>query len=46
MKLQRNTKGIFAVTIPKNLIKLSQWEKGQELIAVPGKDGCLEIRKV
>ena len=46
MKLQQSKKGIYFVTISPSLIKLKAWQKGDELIIVPNKEGQLEIRKI
>lgn len=42
VKLQE-IKGQFTVTVPKQLVKLKKWKKGQELLIGFNEKGNLEI---
>jgi len=44
-KLQYQNKS-FIVTVPKTLVKLKGWSKGDELVFVANSQGNLELTKI
>lgn len=43
MKLQKTNTGQYLVTIPKQIIKIKKWRKGQEFLPSINEKGRLEL---
>jgi len=45
VKLQNN-KGQFKLTIPKDIIKLTGWKGGTEIVLIQNQDGNLILKEI
>jgi len=45
MKLQQMKQGIFFITLPVQLVRAKEWQKGDQIKAVINKDGDIILKK-